>query len=472
MESLTSVVRNEVHVFKLSAAARVLGASLRGEDVQVSRVTTDSRNIQRGDLFVAIKGPRFDGHDFIEQASADGAVAVMISSSSGAERLGVPALVVDDVRLGYGRLAAWWRSLFKMPLTAITGSNGKTTVKEMLAAILRTYAGDDSVLATRGNLNNDIGVPTMLLQLKPGHRFAVIEMGMNHPGEIAYLSGIAKPDVALVNNAGTAHIGEVGSVEAIARAKGEIFSGLDASGVAIINADDAFADYWRSLVTDKKIVDYGLARSASVSARYELSETGSLVTLRMPDMEFAVTLQVPGIHNVKNALAAATAAYVLGIPAQNIAEGLHIYMGVAGRLKPHRLLSGDVVIDDTYNANPESAQAALSVLGASRGQKVFVLGDMGELGDAAASIHAELGEFARRAGADRLLGLGMMSSEAVRTFGEGGTHYDNVEPLVSALRSLLDGSTTVLVKGSRFMRMERVVKALTDENVSCAAGGA
>jgi UDP-N-acetylmuramoyl-tripeptide--D-alanyl-D-alanine ligase len=433
-------------------------------------VTTDSRNVRRGDLFVAIKGPRFDGHDFIGQAVADGAVGVMASDASVAERLGVPAVIVDDVRIGYGALAAWWRSLFTMPLVAVTGSNGKTTVKEMLAAILRAHAGEDSVLATRGNLNNDIGVPTTLLQLRPGHRFAVIEMGMNHPGEIAYLTRIAKPDVALVNNAGTAHIGEVGSMEAIARAKGEIFAGLDVSGVALINADDAFADYWRSLVADRKIVDFGLARTASVSARYELSETGSLVTLRTPETQFAVTLQVPGIHNVKNALAAATAAYVLGVPAEKITIGLHQYIAVDGRLKPHRLASGDIVIDDSYNANPESAHAALSVLGASRGQKIFVLGDMGELGDAAASIHAELGEFARRAGAQRLFGLGMMSSEAVRAFGEGGLHFSNVDDLVNALRPLLDGSTTVLVKGSRFMHMERVVTSLADENVSSPAG--
>ncbi len=459
-------------MFRLSAAGRAFGARVHGEDVQISRVTTDSRDVRPGDLFVAIKGPRFDGHDFVEQALSGGAVAVMVSDPQAAERFAGSALIVDDVRLGYGRLAAWWRSLFTMPLVAITGSNGKTTVKEMLAAILRAHAGEDSVLATRGNLNNDIGVPTMLLQLQPGHRFAVIEMGMNHPGEIAYLSRIARPGVALVNNAGTAHIGEVGSVEAIARAKGEIFAGLDTSGIAIINADDAFADYWRSIVGDRKIVDFGLARTANVSARYELSETGSLVTLRTPDTEFAVTLQVPGVHNVKNALAAATAAYVLGVPGEKIAEGLHIYIGVAGRLKYQRLDSGDVVIDDTYNANPESAQAALSVLGASRGQKIFVLGDMGELGDTAASVHAALGEFARRAGVNRLLGLGKLSSEAVRAFGEGATHFGDVAELVTALQPLLDGSTTILVKGSRFMRMERVVKALIGENVSSPTGGA
>lgn len=457
-------------MFKLSAAARALGAQLHGEDVQVMRVITDSRDVRKGDLFVAIKGPRFDGHDFVDKARAGGAVAVMISDVSSLKNGDAPVVIVDDVRLAYGRLAAWWRSLFAIPLVAITGSNGKTTVKEMLAAILREHAGEDAVLATRGNLNNEIGVPAMLLELAPRHRFAVIEMGMNHPGEIAYLSRLARPCVALVNNAGTAHIGEVGSVEAIARAKGEIFSGLDSGGVAVINADDAFADYWRSLTGDRRTVDFGVTRKASVSARYELSASGSLVTLRTPDAEFPVILQVPGVHNVKNALAAATAAFVLGVPAVSIADGLQVYEGVAGRLKRSRLQSGDRLLDDSYNANPESAHAALSVLGASQGQKIFVLGDMGELGDDAASLHAELGGFARRAGINRLLGLGKLSAEAVRTFGEGGLHFTDIGDLVDALRSFLDGSTTVLVKGSRFMRMERVIEALNGEHVPASDG--
>ncbi len=458
-------------MFKLSAAARAVQAQLRGDDVQIMRVTTDSRDVRPGDLFVAIKGPRFDGHDYVDQAQDKGAVAAMISDAKVGARLDLPAIIVDDVRLGYGRLAAWWRSLFTIPLVAVTGSNGKTTVKEMLAAILREYAGEDAVLATRGNLNNDIGVPTMLLELEPRHRFAVIEMGMNHLGEIAYLARLARPGVALINNAGTAHIGEVGSVEAIARAKGEIFLGLDSSGVAIINADDAFADYWHSVAGDRRIVDFGLTRHALVSARYELSGAGSLITLRTPDGEFPVTLQVPGLHNVKNALAAATAAFVLGVAPEKIAAGLHLHTSIAGRLVYRPLHSGDVIIDDSYNANPESTQAALSVLGASEGQKILVLGDMGELGDTAASLHAELGGFARRAGVDRLFGLGKLSAEAVRAFGEGGSHFSEVADLLQTLRSVLDGSTTVLVKGSRFMRMERVVNALIGEVVPARDNG-
>jgi UDP-N-acetylmuramoyl-tripeptide--D-alanyl-D-alanine ligase len=457
-------------VFRLTAAARALGVTPKGEDVTIARVTTDSRDVKDGDLFVAIKGARFDGHAYVNQALDKGAAAVMVSDETAVIDSEAPTLVVDDVRLGYGRLASWWRSMFSIPLVAITGSNGKTTVKEMLASILRAHSGVDAVLATRGNFNNDIGMPAMLLELEPRHRFAVIEMGMNHLGEISYLTRLAHPTIALVNNAGTAHIGELGSVEAIARAKGEIYSGLDANGVAIINADDAFADYWRSLIGAKRLVEFGLARHADVSARYELSETGSLVTVQTPQARFAVTLQVPGLHNVKNALAAVAAASVLDVAAESIINGLAEYLGVDGRLQRRRMPSGDVLIDDTYNASPESAQAALSVLGASKGRKVLVLGDMGELGDTAASMHAELGGFARRAGVDHLLALGALTVESVRTFGAGGEHFDEPDDLLAVLNTLLDGSTTVLVKGSRFMRMERIVKAMTGE-ATVASGG-
>jgi UDP-N-acetylmuramoyl-tripeptide--D-alanyl-D-alanine ligase len=458
-------------VFSLSTVASVLNAELTGADAEIARVTTDSRDVRQGDLFVAIKGPNFDGHDYVDKALAKGALAAMVSEPCAVKTPGAVLLVVEDVRRGYGQLAAWWRSLFSIPLVAVTGSNGKTTVKEMLASILREHAGNDAVLATRGNLNNDVGMPMMLLELAPKHRYAVIEMGMNHLGEIACLTRLARPAIALVNNAGTAHIGELGSVEAIARAKGEIFSGLAEDGIAIINADDAFADYWRSLVRGKRVVDFGLTRNASISARYELTESGSLVTFATPDGEFPVTLQVPGLHNVKNALAAATAAFVLGVPPAQIAAGLHIYIGVSGRLQRLELPGGDVLIDDTYNANPESAHAALSVLGASRGRKIFVLGDMGELGEAAASMHAELGSFARRAGVDRMFALGALSTEAVRSFGEGGMHFESLEALLPALRECLNGSATVLIKGSRFMHMERVISALADGAVR-ATGGA
>ena len=458
-------------MFRLSVAARALGARSRGNDVSITRVTTDSRDVRSGDLFVAIKGPRFDGHDFVDQAVKQGAAAVLVSKEAVLGDSEPPAIIVEDVRLAYGRLASWWRSMFSIPLVAITGSNGKTTVKEMLASILREEAGVEAVLATRGNFNNDIGMPAMLLELEPGHRFAVIEMGMNHLGEIAYLTRLACPTIALVNNAGTAHIGELGSVEAIARAKGEIFSGLGDEGVAIINADDAFADYWRSLVAGKRMVEFGLGRRADVSASYELSETGSLITFNTGQGRFAATLGVPGLHNVKNALAAVAAAVALEVGEASIVAGLGAYRGVAGRLQRRELPSGDVLIDDTYNASPESVRAALSVLGASSGRKVFVLGDMGELGETAASMHSELGGFARRAGADHLLALGELSAEAVNAFGVGGEHFERPDALLMALRDLLDGSTTVLVKGSRFMRMERIVKSLEGDS-TVAAGGA
>jgi UDP-N-acetylmuramoyl-tripeptide--D-alanyl-D-alanine ligase len=368
--------------------------------------------------------------------------------------------VLPDTRSGLGRLAAWWRGQFDIPLFAITGSNGKTTVKEMLAAILRVHAGEAAVLATQGNLNNDIGVPISLLRLTPRHRFAVIEMGMNHLGEISYLSRLARPTVALINNAGTAHIGEVGSVEAIARAKGEILEGLPADGVAIMNGDDAFADSWRQLARSKRVVDFGLDRRATVTARYELGEAGSLVTLKTPQEEFVVRLAVPGVHNVRNALAAATAAWAGGVPADSIAAGLADYRGVDGRLQQLRLHNGALLIDDTYNANPESMKAALSVLGACAGKRIFVMGDMGELGESAAAMHAEIGVFARRAGAQRLFALGDASAAAAKAFGDGAAHFDSVEALISALRTDIEPRSAVLVKGSRFMRMERVVDAL------------
>jgi UDP-N-acetylmuramoyl-tripeptide--D-alanyl-D-alanine ligase len=457
----------------LISAAQALGARLVGGNAEFMRVTTDSRDIRQGDLFVGIRGKRFDGQAFAAQAIAGGAVAAVVSDVPRNAGAGARLLVVADTRVALGQLAAYWRARFAMPLIAITGSNGKTTVKEMLAAILRQSAGESGVLATVGNFNNDIGMPLTLLQLRAQHRYAVVEMGMNHLGEIAYLSRLAKPTTALINNAGTAHIGELGSTEAIARAKGEIFEGLDMAGAAIINSDDAFADFWRGLAKSRRVVDFGLDRKAAISARYELAAAGSLVTIVTPESQFVATLNVPGLHNVKNALAAATAAYALGIDPKAIVAGVAAYRGVTGRLQHQRLASGTTLIDDTYNANPESMMAAIAVLAAHAGRKVLVMGDMDELGDTASAMHAAIGVFAKRAGVERLFALGDLSAEAVRGFGDGGAHFATIEELVAAIAGVLGRDTTLLIKGSRFMRMERVVEALGAVNgEQTAKGGA
>ncbi|HKQ25425.1 MAG TPA: UDP-N-acetylmuramoyl-tripeptide--D-alanyl-D-alanine ligase [Burkholderiales bacterium] len=455
----------------LVSTALALGARRIGSNAEFMRVTTDSRDIRPGDLFVGIRGERFDGQAFAAQALTAGAVAAMVSDVSRDAGTGARLLVVADTRVALGQLAAYWRARFAMPLIAITGSNGKTTVKEMLAAILRQSAGESGVLATAGNFNNDIGMPLTLLQLRAQHRFAVVEMGMNHLGEIAYLSRLAKPSAALITNAGSAHVGEVGSTEAIARAKGEVFEGLDVAGTALINNDDAFAGFWRGLAGSRRVVDFGVERKAVVSARYELAEAGSLVTIVTPESQFVARLNVPGLHNVKNALAAASAAYALGIEPKAIAAGVATYRGVKGRLQHKRLPSGATLIDDTYNANPESMQAAIAVLAAHAGRKVFVMGDMGELGDKASSMHAAIGVFAKRAGVERLFALGDLSTNAVRGFGDGGAHFATIEDLVAAIASVLDRDTTLLIKGSRFMRMERVIEALGAVNGERTAKG-
>ena len=444
----------------LASAAKAINARLIGANIVFDRVTTDSRDLRPGDLFVGIRGERYDGHSFADQALAAGASAVMLEAGAKVLTPGARILQVDDTRLALGRLAAYWRTRFTVPLIAVTGSNGKTTVKEMLASILRQVAGESGVLATTGNLNNDVGMPLTLLRLDAGHRYAVVEMGMNHLGEISYLTSLAKPTVALINNAGTAHIGELGSVDAIARAKGEIFEGLDESGTAILNADDAFADYWRGLVRGRRVVDFGLDRKAAVSARYELAVFASLVTFRTPEEQFVATLGLPGMHNIRNALAAVACAYALDIPSAAIAAGLAAYAGVKGRLQRKRHASGALVIDDTYNANPDSMRAAIAVLAASPGRTIFVMGDMGELGPGAEAMHASIGEFAKRSGVQAMFALGEMSAAAVRSFGDGARHFSSIDELVGALSAGLEHGSTVLVKGSRFMRMERVVEAL------------
>jgi len=453
----------------LSEAARMLGAALGGPDAKVLRVSTDSRSIQPGDLFIALRGEKFDGGAFAAQALQQGAAGVVLDAAQAPEI--ASAIRVDDTRLALGRLAAAWRARFNLPVVAITGSNGKTTVKEMLAAILRVETGSDSaVLHTEGNLNNDIGLPLMLLRLRGTHQFAVLEMGMNHAGEIDYLTHLARPDVAVVNNALTAHIGFLGSVEAIARAKGEIFAGLTDAGIAVFNADSEHAGLWRELNARRCMLDFGLTQTAAIHGRYQPSGFGAALTISLPNAELEVALQVPGEHNVMNALAAATAAFALDVSHRSIVAGLSGFTGVKGRLQRKPALHGSTFIDDTYNANPDSVKAALAVLAQQPGMKVLVLGDMGELGSDAAAMHAQIGLAARAAGVDKLLALGELTRETVGAFGAGAMHFERIQELLAQLENELTADTTVLVKGSRFMQMERVVQSFMEHPTASRPG--
>lgn len=458
-------------MMRLSEAAAATAAVLEGSDTAFDSVGTDSRTLAPRALFVALRGERFDGHDFIPQAVERGATAVMVEQrqlSAGAAREGTPRLVVDDTRKALGQLAACWRSRFSMPLVALTGSSGKTTVKEMLAGILRAACegaeGDAVVLATRGNLNNDIGVPLMLLELNAAHRYAVIEMGMNHAEEIRHLARLAIPDVALVNNAGRAHIEFLGSEEAIARAKGELFEELRPAATAVINADDRYAPLWRELASGRRQIEFGIEKSAAVTANYTLRYLESEIVVRMPRGEAHATLRAPGLHNVRNALAAAAAAAALHIAPPAVATGLSRFTGIKGRLQLKRGQGGATLLDDTYNANPDSVRAAIELLAQAPGDRLLVLGDMGELGREAPRFHAEAGAAARAAGIDHLFTLGTHSAHAARAFGAGARHYERLEDLLSEMTQRLKPATTVLVKGSRFMRMERVVQALALEH--------
>lgn len=445
----------------LSEIAQVVGGRMQGTDVLCESIGSDSRNIVKNQLFVAIKGERFDGNMFAEEAIKQGAAAVLISNQHTSVS---PAVEVTDTKLAMGQLAKYWRGKFDIPLIGVTGSNGKTTVKEMIAAILIVARG--SVLATKGNLNNDIGMPLTLLKIRKEHSVAVIEMGMNHEGEIRYLTNIAQPNIALINNAGTAHIGELGSREAIARAKGEIFEGLVEGGIAIINADNDFADYWKSLNKNRKMITFGLNNQADISATYEVKGNLTQLNLTTPAGSKAIKLSVLGVHNIQNALAASAACFALGVSNEDIAKGLAVFGAVEGRLNWLPTASGAVIIDDTYNANPDSMKAAIDVLASQATKKIFVMGDMAELGEDAPNMHAEIGAYAKQKSITNLLAFGALSMHAVKAFGENSQHYTQLETLVKSLKHLLDKNTTVLVKGSRFMQMEQVVNQVLEQNNS------
>jgi len=439
----------------LAEAAAALGGRASGGDALFTGVSTDSRSLRQGDLFVALRGERFDGHGFLKAAAAAKAAAAMVDSGYGGE-YPLPALVVNDTKRSLGDLARYWRARFAPALVGIAGSNGKTTVKEMLAAIFRKHANETAVLATRGNLNNEIGLPLTLLGLRHLHRWCAIELGMNHKGEIAYLAGIAQPTVALVNNAQREHLEFMNSVEEVAAENASLYEALAADGIAVINADDAQAAFFRSRAGKRRTVEFGLDHGAAVTARYQLERLSSAIRLRTPAGEADATLAIPGIHNVRNALAAAACAHAVGITTSTIAQGLTAFRPYTGRLQVKQAVGGATVIDDSYNANPDSVRAAIDVLASCPPPTALVLGDMGEVGEHGKQFHREVGEYARAKGVTQLLAMGEATRDTVAAFGTGARHFVAMEELLPQIEA-----KTILVKGSRFMKMERVVAALT-----------
>jgi UDP-N-acetylmuramoyl-tripeptide--D-alanyl-D-alanine ligase len=441
----------------------------RGVNVQsvtADRVHTDSRSLQAGDLFVALRGERFDGNEFIAQAKAQGAVAVVCEASGEAQAMAhdLPAMVVPDARIALGELAAGWRAQFDLPVIAVTGSNGKTTVTQMIASILRAHAGKDA-LSTQGNLNNDIGVPLTLFNLRAHHRIAVVELGMNHPGEIAYLSKLAQPNVALVNNAQREHQEFMGTVEAVAHENGAVLQALPLEGVAVFPSDDVYTPIWQALSGHRvqRCFAMASANEADVRATVVVWQSGAWqFTLKTPEGTAPVRLHIAGRHNVKNALAASACALAAGVPLAVVAQGLLAFEPVKGRSRALVLHSGGAditLIDDTYNANPDSVRAAIDVLAELPAPRLLVLGDMGEVGNQGPEFHAEVGAYAAERGIESLFTLGDLCVHSAQAFA-AARHFPDMANLLAAVTAQVGEFQSVVVKGSRFMKMERVVEAL------------
>lgn len=446
----------------LGELARCVGArAVRGDSrLGFGSVSTDTRKLGGGALYVAIRGERFDGHDFVGAARDGAASAALV------ERLvdiDLPQIVVSDSRRALGVGAANWRARFQLPVIAVAGSNGKTTVTQMIAAILEAAFGEKARLATQGNLNNEIGVPLMLWRLGRQHRAAVFELGMNHPGEIAMLAEWARPTVALVSNAQREHQEFMQSVEATAVENGEVIAALPLSdeGVAVFPADDACASIWRRLAGTRRVVDFALDANAVVTATVEPGPDSQRLSIVTPNGVIEAHLAVGGLHNARNALAATASAIAIGVERRAIAAGLAAFRPVSGRGVRHTTVEGALLIDDSYNANPDSVRAAIDLLASLPTPRVLILGDMGEVGQQGPAFHREVGAYARERGVDVVLALGEQTELAISAFGAGGMHFDAVDALVSEVRARLHPGMTVLVKGSRFMRMERVVQALT-----------
>ena len=463
---------NAVHTpmgLKLESALAWLSHS-RGVNLQsvvADRVHTDSRSLRAGDLFVALRGERFDGNQFIAQAKAQGAVAVVCEASGEAEAAaqGLPALVVPDARVALGQLAAGWRAQFDLPVIAVTGSNGKTTVTQMIAAILRAHVGTDA-LSTQGNLNNDIGVPLTLLNLRAHHRMAVVELGMNHPGEIAYLAQLTKPTVALVNNAQREHQEFMGTVEAVALENGAALLSLPNHGVAVYPADESYTPVWQNQSGARAQHTFAMGHgdgAADVRAAVVVWQSGAWqFTLKTPVGTAPVRLHIAGRHNVKNALAASACALAAGVPLAAVAQGLQAFEPVKGRSRALLLQTpaGEItLVDDTYNANPDSVRAAIDVLTELPSPRLLILGDMGEVGDQGPAFHAEVGAYAAECGIEAFYTLGDLCLHAGQAYG-AAQHFDDMDSLLAAVAQHAVQFQSIVVKGSRFMKMERVVETL------------
>ena len=461
----------------LSAALPAASAS-----VMVQGVSTDTRTLQPGDLFIALRGEQFDAHDFLDEVREAGAVAAVVEAGhpmlSSPALDGWPLIVCDDTRDALGTLGQAWRQRYSLPVVAVTGSNGKTTTKEIVTHLFAAAVGADAVLSTLGNFNNEIGLPLTLLRLAPQHRYAVIELGMSHPGEIAALAQLAQPSVAIVTNAQRAHLAGMGSLVGVAEEKGSLFDALPETGAAIVNLDDPHADQWlariqpgrRTLGTHVLSATQSVATLPSfVAAIEETSLQGQVVHMSTPQGDVIVHLPLTGVHNVSNAAQAMAAGYAAGLDVQSMAAALASFGGVAGRLQRKQALSGAQVIDDTYNANPDSMRAAIDVLasGPSASRAVLVMGDMGEVGAESEALHAEVGVYAAERGVGALYAVGALSAGAVKAYQQKGggvaRHFATQEDLALALKNSLGADAVVLVKGSRSSRMENVVNALVEQ---------
>lgn len=439
----------------LSQAADIVGGRLAGEDGVFRGLCHDTRTLRPGQLFVALHGERTDGHRFVDHAIASGAAGTLVEGEAKAE----PAIIVEDSLTALGALAAGWRQKFDLPLIAITGSNGKTTVRSMTASILQQQF---DCLSTHGNFNNEIGLPLSLSMLNADHQRAVIEMGAGRPGDIAYLCRIARPLICLINNASAAHLEGMGSVRQIAETKGELVANLSVDGIAVLNVDDDHFGLWKAMSTGAKVVTFGLEDNADVAllARTANADGSQSISIRTPFWKGDLRLHCLGVHNAVNALAATAAALAAGATKESVVAGLEAFRPVDARLQRRQLEAGWTLIEDSYNANPASVEAGVDVLCEQSSPTVLVLGDMAELGPDAEALHFQVGARAKRAGVDHLLGVGPLSRHAVQAFGENGRHFASKDELVAALLDIMESGGTCLVKGSRSARMEDVGQKL------------